>query len=99
MSARTLSVEEMRGRVGRWVDPDEALPPYGIYVLARHTRGTWMDGDDQEGCNYVVVKRSEGNRGESNNRKDYEWRQFGNDNFWGQSICAWMYFPRLRDSP
>ncbi|QVW55826.1 hypothetical protein pEaSNUABM9_00245 [Erwinia phage pEa_SNUABM_9] len=31
------------------------LPDEGTYVLAHHTRGTWVD-TDQEGCEWVVVK-------------------------------------------
>lgn len=43
-----------------WISTNEQLPPAGKYVFARHKRATWIDRDDQENVNVVVVKRVEG---------------------------------------
>lgn len=71
-----------------WVSIADALPPFGQYVLCAHNRGTWNDSDDQARVNCVVLKRVPSNRG-GNNFTDFEWRQFGPDSFYGQSITHW----------
>jgi hypothetical protein len=38
----------------------DCLPQEGRYVLAHHTRGTWIDSTDQYGCEWVVVKMRRG---------------------------------------
>jgi len=43
-----------------WISTKERLPEEGIYVLARHNRGTWHDSDDQSNVNCVVVKLVKG---------------------------------------
>lgn len=43
-----------------WVETSKQLPPEGKYVLARHNRGTWVDRDDQDNVNCVVVKLKKG---------------------------------------
>lgn len=43
-----------------WIDVNDRLPEFGKYVLARHNRGTWVDGSDQENVNCVVVKLVKG---------------------------------------
>lgn len=53
-----------------WVSVDTELPPEGKYVFARHNKGTWRDGDDQENVNCVVVKLVRGLSQE--NRKKME---------------------------
>lgn len=75
-----------------WISVDERLPPYGKYVLARHSRGTWLDSTDQENVNCVVVKRIE-DQIYGNNRVPYIWYQFGPDDFFGQDISHWMEIP------
>jgi len=44
----------------KWISTKVRLPPEGIYVLARHNRGTWYDDTDQDNVNCVVVKLSKG---------------------------------------
>lgn len=39
-----------------WISIKDKLPQKGKYVLARHTRGTWSDSEDQDNVNCVVVK-------------------------------------------
>lgn len=39
-----------------WISTNDRLPQEGKYVIAKHNRGTWNDGDDQENVNTVVVK-------------------------------------------
>lgn len=39
-----------------WIPTSEILPPERTYVLVRHTLGTWIDCDDQENVNCVVVR-------------------------------------------
>ncbi len=36
------------------------LPEEGKYVIAKHSRGTWIDSTDQENVNTVVVKLVKG---------------------------------------
>ena len=38
-----------------WISTKERLPEEGKYVLGRHNRGTWIDDEDQENVNCVVV--------------------------------------------
>lgn len=39
---------------------NDRLPEEGKYVLARYNRGTWIDSDDQQNVNCVVVKLVKG---------------------------------------
>lgn len=43
-----------------WINTSDKLPEEGKYVLARHSRGTWMDSTDQKNVNCVVVKLVKG---------------------------------------
>jgi hypothetical protein len=43
-----------------WISTNDRLPEEGKYVLAKHTRGTWHDSQDQENVNCVVVKLVKG---------------------------------------
>lgn len=43
-----------------WISTKDKLPEEGKYVLARHNRGTWVDEDDPENVNCVVVKLRRG---------------------------------------
>lgn len=43
-----------------WISTKDQLPAERKYVLARHNRGTWVDNDDQENVNCVVVKLVKG---------------------------------------
>lgn len=72
------------------------LPEEGVYVLAHHTRGTWIDRD-QEGCEWVVVKLKRGLSladrealPENDPRKRYykRWDEEGNN----QASFAWDTF-------
>lgn len=65
-----------------WINTKNRLPEEGKYVIARHNRGTWKDGTDQENVNCVVVKLVKG--------ISLEWKQFGPDSFSGQTITHWM---------
>lgn len=38
-----------------WISTKDRLPEEGKWVLARHNRGTWIDDNDQENVNCVVV--------------------------------------------
>jgi hypothetical protein len=78
-----------------WIKTTDMLPPFGKYVLARHNRGTWFDGADQENVNCVVVKRVAASV-EGNNLVPYEWDQFGPDRFFGQEITHWMRIPEVK---
>lgn len=42
--------------MSNWISTKDSLPESGKYVLAKHSRGTWHDSDDQENVNAVVVK-------------------------------------------
>lgn len=75
-----------------WIDVDDRLPEFGIYVLARHNRGTWSDSTDQDNVNCVVVKRVPAEI-EGNNTRSFKWSQFGPDSFFGQTIDCWMPIP------
>jgi len=44
----------------KWISTKDKLPEEGKYVLARHSRGTWYDKEDQENVNCVVVKLKKG---------------------------------------
>jgi hypothetical protein len=44
----------------RWIKVSDELPPENKYILAIHNRGTWLDSDDQEHVNCVVVKMVKG---------------------------------------
>ena len=44
----------------KWISTEDGLPKEGVYVLARHNRGTWHDSDDQANVNCVVVKLKKG---------------------------------------
>lgn len=99
-----LSIEEARGYMGLWVPASASLPPEGVYVLARHTRGTWEDHNDPEGVNHVVVCRRTrlGLQSPSdyicpNNRTHFEWSRFGPGGFNGQEVSHWMYFSRVEE--
>ena len=43
-----------------WIKTKNKLPPKEKYVLGRHNRGTWIDDDDQNNVNCVVVKLKKG---------------------------------------
>ena len=43
-----------------WISTKERLPEEGKYVLGRHNMGTWIDDDDQENVNCVVVRLAKG---------------------------------------
>ena len=43
-----------------WISTKDSLPKEGKYVLGRHNRGTWIDGEDQENVNCVVVSLAKG---------------------------------------
>lgn len=77
-----------------WIRTEDALPPFGKYVLARHSRGTWRDSDDQENVNCVVLKRVKCEVG-GNNLVPYKWKEFGPDSFFGQDISHWCPIPEL----
>ena len=100
-----LSRGQIRECTGQWMDASVSLPPEGVRVLARHTRGTWKDHSDPEGVNYVVVSRQTRPQLESlteyvcpNNTTYFRWCTFGPDKFFGQDISYWMYFPRVAES-
>ena len=44
----------------KWIKTSDKLPEEGKYVLARHSRGTWMDSTDQKNVNCIVVKLVKG---------------------------------------
>jgi hypothetical protein len=73
------------------------LPPFGRYVLCHHTRGTWRDSSDQEGVNWVVLKRVPAEVW-GNNNVPYKWEEFGPDSFFGQDIDKWCEIPRGSDA-
>jgi hypothetical protein len=43
-----------------WIKAEDRLPEEGKYVLARHSRGTWIDRGDPENVNCVVVRLQRG---------------------------------------
>jgi len=43
-----------------WISVKDGVPKAGKYVFAKHNRGTWIDEDDQENVNCVVVKLVKG---------------------------------------
>lgn len=45
-----------------WIEikSTEDLPEQNKYVIGKHNRGTWIDKDDQENVNTVVVKLIKG---------------------------------------
>lgn len=43
-----------------WINIKDKLPPEKKYVLAKHNTGTWIDRDDQQNVNCVVVKLVKG---------------------------------------
>lgn len=93
----------------QWISVKERLPPEGKYVVGRHNRGTWIDSDDQENVNCVIVKLKRGISASErektgsktysaddewgNNLVPYSFHEFGVDNFNGQSITHWMPLP------
>ena len=79
----------------KWTPTNRFLPPFGKYVLARHTRGTWVDEHDPEGVNYVVVQLMQGNKGEANNPFNYHWKTFGRTEFFGDEISHWAEFDHV----
>ena len=87
-----------------WISTADRLPEPGVYVLARHNRGTWIDSTDQANVNCVVVKLVMGKvippnppfgtviceaDQWQNNFKPYCWDAFGPDSFFGQAITWW----------
>lgn len=96
-----------------WIKTEDMLPPYGKYVLARHNRGSWVDREDQDNVNCVVVKLVKGRTHdevwaqdpvvlkfadqEGNNQRPYAWDEFGPDSYFGQDITHWMVIPPLED--
>lgn len=42
--------------MSEWISTKDKLPPEGKYVIAKHNRGTWIDKQDQENVNTVIVK-------------------------------------------
>ncbi len=43
-----------------WIKTTDQLPPEGKYVIAKHNRGTWIDLQDHENVNTVIVKLVKG---------------------------------------
>jgi hypothetical protein len=90
-----------------FIESEKDLPPEGKWVLGRHSRGTWIDAEDQENVNCVIVKLRRGLteveadcRGvytaddqAFNNLRPYGWHTFGPDHFFGQDIYAWHPIP------
>ncbi len=62
----------------KWIKVKDQLPPEGKYILARHSRGSWIDSRDQENVNCVVVRLEKGisskerERLSKGNQKDIE---------------------------
>ncbi len=46
--------------MSNWKKTEDELPPEGKWVIGRHNRGTWIDREDQENVNVVVVKLVKG---------------------------------------
>ncbi len=71
-----------------WIKTSNELPPLDKWVLGRHNRGTWVDRDDQENVNCVVVKRVYDRY--TNDDFDYSYDEFGPDHFSADEIYCWQ---------
>lgn len=97
----------------KWIPTSKLLPPVGKYVLARHNHGNWIDKNDPENVNCVVVKLVKGLSREErkktgyktyvaadqwdSNKVPYNWEQFGPDSFFGQTITHWCPIPKFTE--
>lgn len=75
-----------------WVSTSVRLPEMNVYVVIHHTRETWEDKNDQEGCECVVACRKDIRDDLSS--YSWKWSQFGPDAFPPHQVDRWMPIPR-----